>query len=76
MPEHSRDLPMVFVDREPVGIDADAVVSDNALGAAKAVAHERFLKFIEQVGRRIAGSKEADDAVEVSPPHRKAEAQS
>jgi LacI family transcriptional regulator len=30
---------MVFVDREPVGIDADAVVSDNALGAAKAVAH-------------------------------------
>jgi LacI family transcriptional regulator len=39
MPERSRDLPMVFVDREPVGIDADAVVSDNAVGAAKAAAH-------------------------------------
>jgi LacI family transcriptional regulator len=39
MPERSRDLPMVFVDREPVGIDADAVVSDNAAGAAKAAAH-------------------------------------
>jgi LacI family transcriptional regulator len=39
IPEHSRDLPMVFIDREPVGIDADAVVSDNAAGAAKAAAH-------------------------------------
>jgi LacI family transcriptional regulator len=39
MPEHSRDLPMVFIDREPVGIDADAVVSDSAAGAARAAAH-------------------------------------
>lgn len=39
LPEHSRDLPMVFIDREPVGIDADAVVSDNAAAAAKAAAH-------------------------------------
>ncbi len=39
IPEHSRDLPMVFIDREPVGIDADAVVTDNAVGAATAAAH-------------------------------------
>jgi LacI family transcriptional regulator len=39
IPEHSRDLPMVFIDREPVGVDADAVVTDNAIGAAKAAAH-------------------------------------
>lgn len=39
LPEHSSDLPMVFIDREPVGTDADAVVSDNAAGAAKAAAH-------------------------------------
>lgn len=39
IPEHSRDLPMVFVDREPVGIEADAVVTDNATGSANAAAH-------------------------------------
>src|SRR6476620_10019833 len=39
IPEHSRDLPIVFIDREPVGIEADAVVTDNAVGAAKAAAH-------------------------------------
>lgn len=39
VPEHSRHLPMVFIDREPVGVDADAVVSDNAVGAAGAAAH-------------------------------------
>lgn len=39
IPEHSRDLPMVFIDREPVGIEADAVVTDNAAGAARAAAH-------------------------------------
>ncbi|MFC9351646.1 LacI family DNA-binding transcriptional regulator [Arthrobacter sp. NPDC057013] len=39
MPEHSRHFPMVFIDREPLGIDADAVVSDNASGAARAAAH-------------------------------------
>jgi LacI family transcriptional regulator len=30
---------MVFIDREPVGIEADAVVTDNEVGAAKAAAH-------------------------------------
>ncbi|WP_454699975.1 LacI family DNA-binding transcriptional regulator [Arthrobacter humicola] len=39
IPEHSRDLPMVFIDREPVGLDADAVVTDNAVGAATAASH-------------------------------------
>jgi LacI family transcriptional regulator len=39
IPEHSRDLPMVFIDREPMGLEADAVVTDNAVGAAKAAAH-------------------------------------
>ena len=39
IPEHSRDLPMVFIDREPVGMEADAVVTDNAVGAARAAAH-------------------------------------
>jgi LacI family transcriptional regulator len=39
IPEHSRDLPMVFIDREPVGIEADAVVTDNAVGSAMAAGH-------------------------------------
>jgi len=39
IPEHSRNLPMVFIDREPVGVEADAVVTDNAVGAAKAAGH-------------------------------------
>lgn len=39
IPEHSRDLPMVFIDREPVGVEADAVVTDNAVGSSKAAAH-------------------------------------
>ena len=39
VPEQSRDFPMVFIDREPVGVQADAVVSDNAAGAARAAAH-------------------------------------
>ena len=39
IPEHSRDLPMVFIDREPVGVEADAVVTDNAVGGARAAAH-------------------------------------
>jgi LacI family transcriptional regulator len=39
IPEHSRDLPIVFIDREPTGIDADSVVSDNAVGGARAAAH-------------------------------------
>ena len=39
IPEHSRNLPMVFIDREPVGSGGGAVVTDNAVGAAKAAAH-------------------------------------
>ncbi|WP_404291782.1 LacI family DNA-binding transcriptional regulator [Glutamicibacter arilaitensis] len=39
IPEHSRDMPVVFIDREPNGIEADAVVTDNAAGGAKAAAH-------------------------------------
>ena len=39
IPEHSRNLPMVFIDREPVGVEADAVVTDNAVGAGKAASH-------------------------------------
>ncbi|MDR7159170.1 LacI family transcriptional regulator [Arthrobacter sp. BE255] len=39
IPEHSRNLPMVFIDREPVGVEADAVVTDNAVGAGRAAAH-------------------------------------
>jgi LacI family transcriptional regulator len=49
IPEHSRDLPMVFIDREPVGIEADAVVTDNAVGAAHAAAH-----LMAQGHRRLA----------------------
>lgn len=39
IPEHSRDLPMVFIEREPIGIDADAVVTNNAVAAAQAASH-------------------------------------
>ena len=49
LPEQERGTPFVFVDREPVGIDADAVVSDNALGASAATRH-----LIEHGHRRIA----------------------
>lgn len=39
IPEHSRELPVVFIDREPAGIKADAVVADNAVGSARAARH-------------------------------------
>jgi LacI family transcriptional regulator len=39
IPEQQRGTPLVFVDRTPVGIAADAVVSDNANGAAVATRH-------------------------------------
>lgn len=38
-PELQRGTPIVFVDREPSGIETDAVVSDNAGGAARAAEH-------------------------------------
>jgi DNA-binding LacI/PurR family transcriptional regulator len=37
--EQERGTPMVFVDREPRGIDADSVVSANVAGASSATAH-------------------------------------
>lgn len=37
--EIRRGTPVVFVDREPSGVTADTVVSDNAAGAALAVRH-------------------------------------
>lgn len=47
--EQERGTPLVFVDREPAGLDADAVVSDNAIGAQRATAH-----LISHGHRRIA----------------------
>ncbi|WP_427016370.1 LacI family DNA-binding transcriptional regulator [Pseudarthrobacter sp. P1] len=38
-PELARNMPLVFIDREPMGIDADAIVVDNAEGAAAATRH-------------------------------------
>jgi len=38
-PEQRRGTPVVFVDREPAGVEADVVVSDNADGAAAATRH-------------------------------------
>ncbi|GAA2149846.1 LacI family DNA-binding transcriptional regulator [Glycomyces algeriensis] len=48
-PELQRGTPVVFVDREPSGIETDAVVSDNAGGAARAAEH-----LLAQGHRRIA----------------------
>jgi LacI family transcriptional regulator len=39
LPEREHGTPMVFVDREPRGIDADAVVSANLAGAVRATGH-------------------------------------
>ena len=39
LPELRRGTPLVFVDREPAGVEADVVVSDNAAGAAAATRH-------------------------------------
>jgi LacI family transcriptional regulator len=47
--EQSYGTPFVFVDRDPVGIEADAVVSDHAAGAATATRH-----LLERGHRRIA----------------------
>ncbi len=48
-PELRRGTPVVFVDREPAGITSDAVVSDNADGAALATRH-----LLEQGHRHVA----------------------
>jgi LacI family transcriptional regulator len=47
--ELSRWVPMVFIDRTPAGVPADAVVLDNAAGARRAVEH-----LLTQGHRRIA----------------------
>jgi LacI family transcriptional regulator len=39
IPEQAQGTPLVFVDRPPVGIAADSIVSDNSTGAAVATAH-------------------------------------
>lgn len=39
VPEIAHGTPFVFVDREPVGVEADVVVSDNARGATIATEH-------------------------------------
>ncbi|GAA3030218.1 LacI family DNA-binding transcriptional regulator [Microbacterium dextranolyticum] len=39
LPTIQRGTPVVFVDREPVGIDADVVTSDNRAGARRAARH-------------------------------------
>jgi DNA-binding LacI/PurR family transcriptional regulator len=49
IPEQQHGTPLVFVDRAPTGIEADAVVSDNASGAAKGTAH-----LLDHGHRRIA----------------------
>ncbi|WP_242682019.1 LacI family DNA-binding transcriptional regulator [Desertivibrio insolitus] len=47
--ERGRGTQLVFVDRSPSGVDADAVVSDNEAGAAAAAAH-----LVRHGHRRIA----------------------
>ncbi|MES2092736.1 MAG: LacI family DNA-binding transcriptional regulator [Actinomycetota bacterium] len=49
MPEIAHGTPFVFVDREPVGVEADVVVSDNAHGASIATEH-----LLSRGHRRIA----------------------
>ncbi|WP_426518035.1 LacI family DNA-binding transcriptional regulator [Diaminobutyricibacter sp. McL0618] len=49
LPEQERGTPIVFIDREPSGIDTDAIVSNNAEGAAMATRH-----LLERGHRRIA----------------------
>ncbi len=49
LPEQEHGTPLVFVDRAPVGIVADAVISDNAAGAATATRH-----LLDHGHRRIA----------------------
>nr|WP_026851640.1 LacI family DNA-binding transcriptional regulator [Glaciibacter superstes] len=56
LPELEHGTPIVFVDREPVGVEADAVVSDNANGAAVATRH-----LIEHGHTRIAFLGDRED---------------
>jgi LacI family transcriptional regulator len=81
--DHGRDLrttPAVFLDRPPVGVDADTVLLDNAGGARRAVEHllaqgHRRIAFVSDratywtARQRLAGYEAAMDAagVEVDP---------
>lgn len=49
LPEQQRGTAFVFVDRQPSGIDADAVLTNNAEAASQAVAH------LASVGHRSIG---------------------
>lgn len=49
IPEQGHGTPLVFVDREPIGIEADTVVVDNAAGAAASTRH-----LLDHDHRRIA----------------------
>lgn len=49
LPDIAHGTPFVFVDRQPVGVEADVVVSDNLEGAAIATRH-----LLEHGHRRIA----------------------
>jgi len=63
--EQSYGTPFVFVDREPIGIEADAVVSDHATGAATATRH-----LIERGHRRIAYLGDRSDIQSARERHR------
>lgn len=63
--EQSYGTPFVFIDREPVGIEADAVVSDHATGASTATRH-----LIEHGHRRIAFLGDRSDIQSARERHR------
>jgi LacI family transcriptional regulator len=77
----ARDTPVVFVDRPPVGIEADAVLLDNRGGMRQAVAHlvahgHRRIAFVSDPAElytareRLAGYREALAAAGIAPnPH-------
>jgi len=80
--EINAGTPVVFVDRPPVGINADAVLSDNQAGAAKAVRHliahgHREIAYLGDLQsivtaqQRFQGFKEAlsDHGIRPSPDH-------
>lgn len=75
--EQEHGTPLVFVDRVPVGINADVVVSDNAAGSARAIHHlvyygHRKIAFfsdrldIQTARERMRGFREAMAAARIS----------
>ncbi|MEH0935459.1 LacI family DNA-binding transcriptional regulator [Micromonospora psammae] len=80
--EIAAGTPVVFVDRPPVGVRADAVLADNRAGAAAAVHHlvahgHRDIAFLGDLGtiataqQRLQGYKEAlsDHGIRPDPDH-------